>query len=153
MTLRQSQIVQDLLWYLTSAYMKGVYGWAGVRYLITKFSWMDSLPNFVTYGAPLRARFARAPYNFTLDNSNHAISAWQFGKKKPCTKVRNFEFVSKQLCQFVYLYFFVTPVKIQCPSLYVNQALFINCIPSPSIGLFLYFRLNAPDNRNFYRFT
>ena len=30
-------------------------GWAGVRYVITKFSRMDSLPNFVTHGAPLRA--------------------------------------------------------------------------------------------------
>ena len=27
----------------------------GVRYVITKFSRMDSLPNFVTHGAPLRA--------------------------------------------------------------------------------------------------
>ena len=33
--------------------MKRVYGWAGVRYVITKFSRMDSLPNFLT-------RFARA---------------------------------------------------------------------------------------------
>ena len=32
----------------------------GVRYVITKFSGMDSLPNFLTHGAPLRARFARA---------------------------------------------------------------------------------------------
>ena len=31
-----------------------------VRYVITKFSEMDSLPNFLTHGAPLRARFARA---------------------------------------------------------------------------------------------
>ena len=31
----------------------------GVRYVITKFSRMDSLPNFLTHGAPLRARFAR----------------------------------------------------------------------------------------------
>ena len=56
--------------------MKGVYGWAGVRYVITKFSRMDSLPNFVTHGAPLRALRAREPrYNFTLDKSNHATSA------------------------------------------------------------------------------
>ena len=33
---------------------------AGVRYVITKFSQMDSLPNFLTHGAPLCARFARA---------------------------------------------------------------------------------------------
>ena len=32
----------------------------GVRYAITKFSGMDGLPNFLTHGAPLRARFARA---------------------------------------------------------------------------------------------
>ena len=34
-------------------------GRAGVRYVITKFSRMDSLPNFVTQGAPLRALRAR----------------------------------------------------------------------------------------------
>ena len=32
----------------------------GVRYVITKFSQMDSLPNFLPHGAPLCARFARA---------------------------------------------------------------------------------------------
>ena len=31
----------------------------GVRYVITKFSRMDSLPNFLTHGAPLRARELR----------------------------------------------------------------------------------------------
>ena len=31
----------------------------GVRYVITKFSRMDSLPNFLTHGAPLRALRAR----------------------------------------------------------------------------------------------
>ena len=39
--------------------MKCVYGWAGVLYVITKFSRMDSLPNFVTHGAPLGALRAR----------------------------------------------------------------------------------------------
>ena len=34
-------------------------GRVGVRYVITKFSRMDSLPNFVTHGAPLRALCAR----------------------------------------------------------------------------------------------
>ena len=56
---KASQVVQDLLWHLTSAYMKCVYGWTGVRYVITKFSRIDSLPNFVTHGAPLRALRAR----------------------------------------------------------------------------------------------
>ena len=32
----------------------------GVRYAINKFSRMDSLPNFLTHGALLRAREARA---------------------------------------------------------------------------------------------
>ena len=36
--------------------MKRVYGWTNVRYVITKFSRMDSLPNFLTHGALLRAR-------------------------------------------------------------------------------------------------
>ena len=31
----------------------------GVRYVITKFSGMDSLPNFLTHGAQLRARERR----------------------------------------------------------------------------------------------
>ena len=31
-------------------------GRVGVRYIITKFSRMDSLPNFVTHGAPLRTK-------------------------------------------------------------------------------------------------
>ena len=39
--------------------MKCVYGRAGVRYVITKFSGMDSLPNFLTHDAPLCALRAR----------------------------------------------------------------------------------------------
>ena len=34
-------------------------GRASIRYVITKFSRMGSLPNFVTHGAPLRALRAR----------------------------------------------------------------------------------------------
>ena len=41
---------------------------AGVLYVITKFSLMDSLPTFLTYGAPLRARFARARAPLLLTN-------------------------------------------------------------------------------------
>ena len=41
------------------AYMRCVYGWEGVLYVITKFSRKDSLPNFVTHGAPLRSLRAR----------------------------------------------------------------------------------------------
>ena len=32
----------------------------GVRYVITKLSGMDGLPNFLPHGTPLRAREARA---------------------------------------------------------------------------------------------
>ena len=35
-------------------------GRTGVRHVITKFSRIDSLPNFVTHGAPLRARESSA---------------------------------------------------------------------------------------------
>ena len=52
--------MQDLLWHLASDYVKCVHGWAGVRYVIAKFSRMDSLPNFLTHGAPLRARESSA---------------------------------------------------------------------------------------------
>ena len=38
----------------------------GVRYVITKFSGMDSLPNFLTHGAPLRARELRYYTVFTV---------------------------------------------------------------------------------------
>ena len=38
----------------------------GVRYVITKFSRMDSLKNFLTHGAPLRARFAVHPSSLVL---------------------------------------------------------------------------------------
>ena len=43
-------------------------GRVGVRYVITKFSQMDSLPNFVTHGAPLRALRARElRYNMLIN--------------------------------------------------------------------------------------
>ena len=41
----------------------------GVRYVITKFSGMDGLPNFLTHGAPLRARelhYKEAPHSETV---------------------------------------------------------------------------------------
>ena len=66
-------------------------------------------------------------YNFTFDNSNHALSAWQGRKKKQqFTEVRNFEFIYKTTVTILCLYFYVTPVQIQLPSLYINQALLLN---------------------------
>ena len=43
----------------------------GVRYVITKFSGMDSLPNFLTHGAPLLARFARAGAPLIINTALH----------------------------------------------------------------------------------
>ena len=60
--------------------------------------------------------------------------------------VRNVEFISKQPC----LYFFVTPVQIQCPSLYT---FLLTCIPSPPISLFFFisgYLLRTPDNSIFF---
>ena len=62
------QFLQDVMWHLTSAYMKRVYGWVGIRYVITKFSRMDSSPNFLTHGAPLA--YARTPLVITNLNNN-----------------------------------------------------------------------------------
>ena len=43
-------------------------GRVGVSYVITKFFQMDSLPNFVTHGAPLRALRARElRYNMLIN--------------------------------------------------------------------------------------
>ena len=46
----------------------------GVRYVITKFSGMDSLPNFLTHGAPLRALGISAINAFVVNNSSPSIS-------------------------------------------------------------------------------
>ena len=56
--------------------MKRVYGRAGVRYVITKFSRMDSLPNFVTHGAPLRA--------FRAGESSAVIYSLSFAEASLC---------------------------------------------------------------------
>ena len=64
--------------------------------------------------------------------------------------VRNVEFISKQPCQFFVFTFFITPVQIQCSSLYT---FLLTCIPSPSA--FPYFLISGyllrnPDNSNFF---
>ena len=46
----------------------------GVLYVITKFSRMDSLPNFLTHGAPLRARFARAGAPLLCETVSKALA-------------------------------------------------------------------------------
>ena len=62
--------------------MKCVYRWvgvrAGVRYVITKFSQMDSLPNFVTHGA---SRARELLYNNTK-HSTIKMTPVEAGKKK-----------------------------------------------------------------------
>ena len=47
-------------------------GGAGVRYVITKFSPLDSLLNFLTHGDPLRARFASLLDVKTMFTYSHA---------------------------------------------------------------------------------
>ena len=46
-----------------------VSGRAGGRYVISKFSRMDSLPNFLAHGAPLRAHESSA-INNNINNDN-----------------------------------------------------------------------------------
>ena len=48
-------------------------GRAGVRYVITKFSRMGSLPNFVTHGALLRALRARDSSAIMLGEGQHPL--------------------------------------------------------------------------------
>ena len=60
--------------------MKCVYGWAGVRYVITKFSRMDSLPNLVTHGAPLRALRARESF------AKNKTKIYDKIQKRPCDR-------------------------------------------------------------------
>ena len=56
----------------------------GVRYVITKFSRMDSVPNFLTHGAPLRAREARAraplQSNFDTPGDTSRLDANRFSR-------------------------------------------------------------------------
>ena len=56
--------------------MKCVYWWAGVRYVITKLYRMDSLPNCLTHGAPLRARESSAVND--LPNASNLLETFLF---------------------------------------------------------------------------
>ena len=60
-------------------------GRAGVRYIITKFSRMDSLPNFLTHGAPLRA--LRARESSAINQYSASVDIIQ------CTEVYPFAFI------------------------------------------------------------
>ena len=62
---------------------------AGVRYVITKSSRMDSLPNFLTHGAPLGARESSATkYMYTLTtHSDHIIFFWEVENNLRLTKL------------------------------------------------------------------
>ena len=59
----------------------------GLRYVITQFSRMDSLPDFVIHGAPLRAQELRYQKHFHYNvynnrdhvNSHHIYSQFQEG--------------------------------------------------------------------------
>ena len=74
---KTSQVAQGLLWHLTSAYMKCVYGGrAGGRTLRHR---MDSLPNFVTHGGPLRA--PRARENSAIKIGRRVWSTRDYGER------------------------------------------------------------------------
>ena len=61
-------------------------GQAGVRYVITKFSRMDSLPNFVIHGAPLRVPRAGAPLK-TFINNQDSTRALCLAERCVCMRV------------------------------------------------------------------
>ena len=68
-------------------------GRVGVRYVITKFSRMDSLPNFVTHGAPLRALCARElRYNMLIKVITNRL------QKVLCSDDNNTKQIYKKCC-------------------------------------------------------
>ena len=65
----------------------GTGGWAGVRHVITQFSLMDSLPNVITHGSPLRA-----PESSAKKDTFRLMSALYWSYISPCIldgKIRN----------------------------------------------------------------
>ena len=87
--------------------------------------------------------------NFTLDNSNHAISAWQVRRKKPCTEVRDIRFISKQPSKFFVFTFLSLEFKFSVHSC-------IHCsLTAVASHRFAYFLTSGylhrtPDNSNFF---
>ena len=102
-----------------------VYGWTGVRYVITKFSRLDSLPNFLTHGAPLRARFAHESsaknnikriYNYSL-RSIAAFCSARKDLKTLCLKLAS-EPLFLILAFMQFQSFIVLIVKVRPPSVF-----------------------------------
>ena len=60
-------------------------GWSVYGHVITKFSRMGSLPHFVTHGAPLCARFARARSS-AINKGNGFVAACTVVKLLACTQ-------------------------------------------------------------------
>ena len=76
----------------------------GVRYVITKFSGMDSLPNFLTHGAPLRALRARGSSAISLVVSVRTIN---YG-----TSVRNLQYGPKtRIIRGIYILIILNSAK------------------------------------------
>ena len=91
---KASQVVQDLLdiWH-RHKWSVCTGGRADVRYVITKFSRMDSLPNFVTHGAPLRAICARElRYNMLIKVITNRL------QKVLCSDDNNTKQIYKKCC-------------------------------------------------------
>ena len=85
-------------------------------------------------------------------------SAWKAEKKKVYRSPKHSEFISLKPSHPYVLTFMSLQLKMQCPSVYINQALLPNSfiqninlcllLPSPSICLiFSYFRLFASNSR------
>ena len=107
-------------------------------------------------------------YNFTLDNSNHALSARQVRKKKQqCTEVRTFNLSIKQQCQFFVFTFMSLQFKFSVHSCILIKLccliffkIYISCCPKCEVCMilasplpFAYFLisvhlLRTPDNSN-----
>ena len=67
-------------------------------------------------------------YNFTFNNLNMFLVSVKLEKKPLYLRWKHwiyFKTTMSILC-LEFIFFFVTPVKIQCPALYIKQALFLN---------------------------
>ena len=68
-------------------------GWAVVRYVITKFSRMDILPNFVTHSSPLRAResfaITQLKYGHALMRVNTSLRSMYYADRHYASEQAN----------------------------------------------------------------
>ena len=109
----------------------------------TKYSWLPITRTLDNPNLLLTWRFCFPTdqsflYNFSLENLQKCYKcATIWGKKTLYWSPKLWIYFKTT----VSIPFFVTPVEILCSSMYIIcQALLFNCIPSPSIYLFLHWR-------------